>query len=156
LAIRPLHLALFGLVLLVSLGGAIFLARPDLMKVEGVSLPELPKFGAAEVQPLQTGPIEVAGIRAWRDEQSKLRVRAVLVNHTAGTHPARHFRVELSDPAAEEGRPPAATFEVQLEEPLGGRESREVEAELMAPDGLTALPDWNRIRIHLEEIPAEP
>jgi hypothetical protein len=155
-AVRPLHLALFGLALLGSLAGAVYLARPDLMTVEGMSLPKLPSLGSAEVQPLQQGPIEVAGIRAWRDEQSKLRIRAVLVNHTAGAHPAMRYRVLLRDPAAEQQAPPAATFEVQLDEPLGGRESREIEADLFAPDGLTALPDWNRIQVTIEEVPAEP
>jgi hypothetical protein len=153
LAIRPLHLALFLLVLLLSLAAAIYFARPDLFAFEGVSLPKLP---SAEVAPLQDGPIEVAGIRAWRDAEAKLRVRAVMVNHTAGTYPERRWRVILRDPAAEEDAPAAASFDVELEEPLEGRASREVETELLAPEGLTALPEWNRIQVQIEAIEAQP
>lgn len=149
LAIRPLHLLLFGLVLLVSLGGAIYLARPDLVSVEGVSMPKLPKMGG-EAAPLQQGSLEVSGIRAWRDAESKLRVKAVLVNHSAGPEKALAYHVALYAPDAEEDASPAATFDAKLEEPLGARESREVEAELLAPEGLTALPDWNRMHVVVE------
>jgi hypothetical protein len=149
-AVRPLHLLLFGLVLVLSLAGAIYLARPDLMTVEGVSLPKLP---GREPPPLQEGPIEVSGIRTWRDEQAKLRVRAVLINHTAGPYPELNFRISLLNPEAEDAAPAAATFEVKLEEPIAARASREVEADLIAPDGLTALPEWNRMPVRLEAIP---
>ena len=151
LAIRPLHLFLFALVLAVSLAGAIYLARPDLMTVEGVSLPRLPR---REAPPLQQGPIEIAGIRTWRDEQAKLRVRALLINHTAGPYPEQNFRISLRNPESEDEAPPGATFEIALEEPIGARASREVEAELIAPEGLTALPEWNRMRVEVEPIPA--
>ncbi|MEZ5365993.1 MAG: hypothetical protein R2748_27590 [Bryobacterales bacterium] len=149
LAIRPLHLLLFGLVLLISLGGAIYLARPDLVSVEGVSMPKLPTIGG-EAAPLQEGPLEVSGVRAWRDAESKLRVKAVLVNHSAGPAKGLDYHISLYSPKAEEDAPPAATFDVKLEEPLGARESREVEADLLAPEGLTALPEWNRLRVVVE------
>lgn len=153
LAVRPLHLALFLLVLLLSLAAAIYFARPDLFAFEGVSLPKLPR---AEVAPLQEGPIEVAGIRAWRDADAKLKVRAVMVNHTAGTYPDRRWRVTLRDPETQEDAPAAATFDVELDEPLEGRGSREIETELLAPEGLTALPEWNRIQVQLEAIESQP
>jgi len=153
LAIRPLHLALFLLALLLSLAAAVYFARPDLFAFEGVSLPKLPR---AEVAPLQQGPIEVAGVRTWRDAEAKLKVRAILVNHTAGTYPDRHWRVTLRDPSAAEDAPPAATFDVELEEPLDGRASREIETDLLAPEGLTALPEWNRIQVQLEAIESQP
>jgi hypothetical protein len=153
LAVRPLHLALFLLVLLISLAGAVYLARPDLISVEGVSLPKLPRRTAA---PLQQGPIEVAGVRAWRDTDANLKVRAVLVNHGESPSSAGRLRVTLRDPEAEDSAPAAATFEVELAEPLAARESREVEADLVAPEGLTALPEWNRMRVELEPIGSQP
>lgn len=152
-AVKPVHLALFLVAVLLSLAVAVYLARPELFAFGGIKLPKLPR---AEYVPLQAGPIEVAGIRTWRDAEAKVKVRAVLVNHTAGTHPDRHLRITLSDPAAEEGTPPAATFEVELEEPLAGRGSQEVETDLLAPEGLTALPDWNRIRVHVEAVNPDP
>jgi hypothetical protein len=151
LAIRPLHLLMFVVVLALSLAGAIFLARPDLMTVEGVSLPKLPKLSGREEPPLQQGPVEVAGIRAWRDDQSKLRVRAVLVNHTPGPLRDLGYTITLFNPEAEDDAPAAATFTVAFDTPLQSRESREVEAELDAPDGLTALPEWNRMRVAIAE-----
>jgi hypothetical protein len=149
-----LHLLLVALVLLASLGFAVYVARPDLMTVEGVSLPKLPSLAEPE-PPLQTGPVEVAGVRTWRDPQSKLKVRAVLINHTEGPLSDLAYTVSLRDPAAAEDAPPAATFDVRLEEPLGPRESREIETDLTAPGGLTALPNWNRMRVDLET-PPEP
>ena len=153
-SVRPFHLLLVALVLLASLAFAVYLARPDLMTVEGVSLPKLPTLATPE-PPLQTGSVEVAGVRTWRDVQSKLRVRAVLINHTEGPLSDLAYKVSLRDPASAEDAPPAATFEVQLEEPLGPRESREIETDLIAPEGLTALPNWNRMRVNLET-PPEP
>ena len=152
-AIRPIHLLLVTFVLLASLGFAIYLARPDLVTVEGMSLPKLPTLPTREQPPLQNGLVEVAGIRTWRDEQSKLKVRAVLVNHSDGATRDLSYTVSLRNPEAEDGAPAAATFEVQLEQPLGPRESREVETDLLAPDGLTALPEWNRMRVDLETAP---
>ena len=151
LAIRPLHLGLFLLILLISLAAAVYMARPDLFSMEGVSLPELPR---AEVAPLQQGPVEVAGIRTWRDAEAKLKVRAVIVNHAAAPFDEPNLRVTLSDPEAGPDPPPAATFEVVLEEPIPARASLEIETDLEAPEGLTALPDWNRIRVALQSTPA--
>ncbi len=145
-ALKPIHLVLFFLGVLAALAVAVYLARPELFAFEGVSLPKLPK---AEAPPLQDGALEVAGIRAWRDADARLKVRAVLVNHTAGPYPRNRLSIALHDPAAEEHAPAAATFEVELEEPLLARESREIETELLAPEGLTALPEWNRIQVRV-------
>ena len=148
-ALKPIHLVLFFVGVLAALAVAVYLARPDLFAVEGIELPKLPR---AELAPLQEGPIEVAGIRSWRDIDANLKVRAVVVNHTAGPYPELRFRVTLRDPEAEEDAPDAAAFEVELEEPLQGRESREIETELLAPEGLTAIPDWNRIQVRVEAV----
>ena len=147
-------LALFGSLLALSIAGALYLARPQMFDF-GFSLPKLPSFSRAAPPPLQDGPVEIAGVRAWRDEKSILRVRAVVVNHTDGAFGEPLMTVSLRHPDADPAGPPAATFEAKLDSPLPARSSREIETELLAPEGLTALPPWNRLIVEIE-IPGPP
>ena len=80
LEVRPLHLLLFAAVLMLTVGGAVWLSRPDLLRLEAVAEPEeesVQTFGRG----LQ-GPLEVAGIRAYYTDDYQTKVKAFVVNHS--------------------------------------------------------------------------
>lgn len=145
--LAPSHLLLFVFLLGAAVAGAVFLARPELFSA--VRLP----LGQAEPGPkIQPGrgssdPLEVAGVRVIGDEQEGRRVRAVVVNHSQLAQRGIVLRVDLLPLGAPEDADPAATFYLNLEEPLEPGEVREVEAPLQAEPDAFPLPPWQELRL---------
>ena len=93
--------------------------------------------------------LEVVGIRTWYDDQSKPKVRAVVVNHTDEGVPKIGLSVQLRPREATRNAPPLASFEVRLKDVLGPRESKEIETDLVALGTLASLPHWSKVRVDI-------
>ncbi len=145
--LAPSHLLLFVFLLGAAVAAAVFLARPDLFT--GVRLPLGQAEPGPDVQPGRgsSDPLEVAGVRVIGDEQEGRRVRVVVVNHSQLAQRGIVLRVDLLPLGAPEDADPAATFYLNLEEPLEPGEVREVEAPLQAEPDAFPLPPWQELRL---------
>ena len=153
-SIPPLFLAILAGVLVGTIGVIVYFTSPELfgggqkLTLENVGEgSEDSRVGSASV-----GNLEVAGVRAWWDQESgKLKVRAVVVNH--GDAPATRvdLKVHLKSRHSRASASPLASFDLRLDGELGPRQSRDIEADLASLAHPSALPPWNEIRIELEE-----
>lgn len=149
--IQGKHLALAGVVLLVAMGGAVFLARPDLFQVTSpLHLEEVPLTDSVGFSTAAFGDLQVAGVRPLYTDDLKPKVRFVVINH--GDTPQANLRIQahLSPKNAPLDAPPLASFAIALGEELAPRESRDLEADLLALGTLAAFPPWKELRIELE------
>lgn len=145
------HLAVVAVVLLVAMGGAVYLARPDLFQAKSpLNLEEVPLTDSVGFSTAAFGDLQVAGVRPLYTDDLKSRVRFVVINH--GETPQANLRIQahLSPKNAPLDAPPLAGFVITLEEELAPRESRELEADLLALGTLAAFPPWKELRIELE------
>lgn len=144
------HIAIFGLLALVAVAAAVFLANPDLFRsqpqLEDVPLGE----GSGESGSAYLGSIEVAGIRTWYDPDYKAKVTAAVINHSDSAQGSVNLRVALRTREASLTDTPLASFEIQLDEALGPREARDIEADLTAMGTLASMPPWYEMRVDLE------
>ena len=149
--IQGKHLALAGVVLLVAMGGAVFLARPDLFQVKSpLNLEEVPLTDSVGFSTAAFGDLQVAGVRALYTDDLKPKVRFVVINHSDTPQANLRIQAHLSPKNAPLNAPPLASFAIALEEELAPRESRDLEADLLALGTLAAFPPWKELRIELE------
>lgn len=147
LEIRPLHLALCAALLLLTVLGAVWLSRPDLLRLETV--------GESEEERVQTfsrgvqGPFEVAGIRPYYTDDYQTKVKAFVVNHSDREQSVA-LRVLLRHQQATDSAPPLAGFDLILPQPLGAREAFEIDMVLDAMGSLQSLPPWQEIRVDID------
>ena len=145
--VRPVHLLIFVGVMILAIGGAVWVSQPDLLSFESVEEPDegmVETFGRGV-----EGPFEVAGIRTYYTDDYQTKVKAFVVNHSdqAGSVALRvHLRVQR----ATESAPPLASFDVILPEPLDGNGSLEIDTGLDAMGSLQSLPPWREIRVDIE------
>lgn len=152
--VPPLFLAILAGVLAGTIGVIVYFTSPGLfgggqkLKLENVGEgSENWGVGSASV-----GDLEVAGVRTWWDQESeKLKVRAVIVNHGDIATNQVDLKVHLRSRNSPASASPLASFDLRLDEELGPRQSRDIEADLASLAHPSALPPWNEIRIELEE-----
>jgi hypothetical protein len=144
------HIAIFAVLAVVAIAAAIFFARPDLFRsappFEEVPLAE----GAGESGSAYLGDIEVAGVRTWYDAEYNPKVNAVVINHSESAQAGVNLLVEMRTREASTADTPLASFEIQLKEPLGPREARDVQFDLKAMGTLASLPPWHEMRVDLQ------
>ena len=145
-SLKASHLLVFGFALLAAVAVAIGMSQPQLLSEwrERLTAPAEAEEGAPIALPAP-GAIEAAGLRAWRDEKAEVRIRATLVNHQMSADPNLEYEVLIFARADADTWKLLGSFQVKLDEPLGGRTAREVEASLDAPDGLAKFPDWSEL-----------
>lgn len=152
---QPSHVALVGVVLVVAIGLAVYLARPQLFSKAGLQLEDIP--GTAEdvlsAGTVAQGDLQVTGIRTFYDSEYKPRVRVIVINHGEAPIESVNLEVQLRAPQASELTAPLASFKIDLQN-LGSNESREIETDLTALGTLASLPPWQQVRIDLKP-PAE-
>jgi hypothetical protein len=145
------HVAIFLVFAAVAVAAAVYFARPDLfrspLQLEDVPLGE----GAGDSGSAYLGDIEVAGVRTWYDANYKPKVNAVVIHHGEEPQSNVSFRVELRTREAAIGDTPLASFEIRLDQALGPREIRDVEADLTAMGTLVSLPPWHQMRVDLRQ-----
>ena len=147
LEVRPLHLLLFAAVLMLTVGGAVWLSRPDLLRLEAVAEPEeesVRTFGRG----LQ-GPLEVAGIRAYYTDDYQTKVKAFVVNHSDEARSVA-LRVSLRHRQATDNAPPLGGFDLVLPQPLAGHGAFEIDTDLDALGSLQSLPPWQEMRVDID------
>ena len=147
--IQPTHLALFFVILIAAVLGAVYLSRPDIFKVDDVPL-LADSTAPAELGRAFEGSIEIAGIRYFYDDEIKPKVRAVVINHGEADKSAVELQVELRTLEAAEDAMPLATFEIDLEGPLAGRASTEIETDLTTAATIQAMPSWEQLRVDVK------
>lgn len=147
LDVRPRHLLLFAAVLLLAVGGAVWLSRPGPLHLEAVADP-----AEESVQTFSRGmqgPLEVAGIRPYYTDDYQTKVKAFVVNH-ADEAASVALRVSLRHEQAADNAPPLGAFDIVLPEPLAGRGAAEIDTDLEAMGSLQSLPPWREIRVDIE------
>jgi len=149
-AIRPQHLWIFALAVLVAVGGALYLARPELFQLD--RLASLLPNNRPEPPPAPPGPVEVVGIRVWIDEDDGPRARSLLVNHAA--IPQRGIEAEVrltsADPELPPGENALGEFRITFEDELGPLSSAEVDTPLQLEDGVAILPPRHWIQFEVD------
>jgi len=153
--LQPSHVAIIGLVLVMAIGLAVYLARPHLFSTAGLQLENIPGT-APDVLSAGTaaqGDLQVAGIRTFYDGEYKPRVKAIVINHGETPIESVNLEVQLRAPQASELTSPLASFKIDLQN-LEANESREIETDLTALGTLASLPPWQQVRIDLKP-PAE-
>ena len=153
-SIPPLYLAILAGFFVATIAVIVYFTSPGLfgggqkLTLENVGdASEDSGVGSASV-----GDLEVAGVRTWWDQENeKLKVRAVVVNH--GDIPTNQIdlKVHLKSRNSRASASPLASFDLRLDEELGPLQSRDIEADLASLAHPSALPPWNEIRIELEE-----
>lgn len=145
-SLKPSHLLFFGFALLAAMAVAVGMSQPELLTEwrESLTAPAEPEEGAPVALP-PPGAIEAAGLRAWRDEKAQVRIRATLVNHQMSPAPDLEYEVSVFARVEEDQGRLLGKFTVQLDEPIEGRSSKDVEALLNAPDGLADFPHWSEL-----------
>jgi hypothetical protein len=145
------HIAIFAVLAVVAIAAAIFLAQPNLFR--STSPFEDPPLadGAGDSGSAYLGDVEVAGVRTWYDEDYNPKVNAVVINHGDSAQAGVNLLVELRTRQASTGDLPLASFEIQLDEPLGPREARDVQFDLKAMGTLASLPPWHEMRVDLQQ-----
>ena len=147
--IQPTQLALFFVILIAAVLGAVYLSRPDILQVDDVPLlagSEPP----AELGRAFEGSLEIAGVRYFYDEEIKPKVRAIVINHGETEKSGVELQIELRTLEAAEDAMPLATFEIRLDEPLAGRASAEIETDLTTAATIQAMPSWERLRVNVK------
>ena len=147
--VQPTHLALFFVVLIAAILGAVYIARPDMLHVDEVPLlssNEPPR----ELGRAFEGSLEVAGIRYFYDENIKPKVRAVIINHSDEEKNGVELRVELRTLEAKEDSSPLAMFDINLDKALPARGSADIETDLTTSATIQAMPSWERLRVDVK------
>ena len=142
-----MHLLLFAAVLIVAVGGAVWLSQPDLLRLEAVADPEeesIQTFGLG-----MQGPLEVAGIRTYYTDDHQTKVKAFVVNHSDQERSVA-LRVSLRHRQAADNAPPLGGFDLVLEQPLAAHGSFEIDTDLEALGSLQSLPPWQEMRVDIE------
>lgn len=150
-SLKPTHLAVFAVALIASVTLAFYLSQPG-----GLALENLPEDAVAE-QVVNggsglAGPIEVTGLRFHYDDQYTPLVQAVVINHSNRELYGVTLAVKLNTTEAPADASPLATFEVQLEEPLGEQASAEIESTMLMAGTIAALPPTDHLRVEVERI----
>jgi hypothetical protein len=144
------QIAVFAVLAVVAIAAAVFFARPDLFRrapqLEDVPLAE----GSGDSGGAYLGDIEVAGVRTWYDADYKPKVSVVVINHSESPQANVGFKVELRTREASATDTPLASFEIRLDNALGPREVRDVQADLNAMGTLVSLPSWRQMRVDLQ------
>lgn len=149
--IQPKHLALVLVVLLVAIAGAVYLARPDLFSGrQEVALEDVPLSDNVGFASAAFGDLQVAGVRPFYSDDTKAKVRFVVINHGQTSQTGVNIQAHLSPKDAPLDSPPLAGFTIELTDELAAGESREIETDLMALSTLAAFPPWKELRIDLE------
>jgi hypothetical protein len=145
------YVAVFLVFAALAIGAAVYFARPDLFRTP-LQLEEVPLGeGAGDSGSAYLGDIEVAGVRTWYDADYNPKVRAVVINHSDDPQSNVSFHVELRTREAAAGDTPLASFDIRLDQELGPREIRDVEADLTALGTLVSLPPWRQMRVDLQQ-----
>ncbi len=153
--IGPSHVAVFAFILIVAVGAAVYISRPDLFGGAGsLQLENIQEeLFSAPPRPPSLRDIEVAGIRIWYDQQRELvKVRAVVVNHSTVARKRLNLVAHLRPEGASTTAPPLAKFPIRFEEELAPREAREIETKLESLGHPASFPDWNLLQIQLESL----
>lgn len=149
-AIRASHVWIFLLAVLAAIGGALYLAKPDLLQLDRLAA-WLPS-DRPEPPPAPPGPIEATGVRVWIDEENGPQARALLVNQAA--IPQRGIQATVRLRSADPELPPEQTalgeFRLVYEGELEPRASVELDAPLRLEDGITELPPRHWILIDVD------
>ncbi len=142
-----MHLLLFTAVMILAVIIAVWLSRPDLLRLESVAEPK-----EEWVQTLSRGiqgPLEVAGIRTYYADDYRTKVKAFVVNHSDEERSVA-LRVSLRHRQSTDNAPPLGGFDLVLPEPLAGWGAFEVETDLEAMGSLQSLPPWQEIRVDID------
>lgn len=149
--IQGKHLIMVVVVLLVAVGGAVYLARPDSFRgAPELQLEDVPNADEIGLAAAAFGDLQVAGIRTFYTEDVKAKVRAVVINHGEKAQSGVRLLAHLSPEEAPLTSPPLASFVIVLDSELAPQESREIEADLMSLGTLASFPPWKKLRIELE------
>jgi len=149
--IQGKHLIGVVIVLLVTVGVAVYMARPDLLRSKSeLRLEEVPDADEIGLAAAAFGDLQIAGIRPFYTEDLKAKVRAIIINHGEIPQTGARIQVYLSPKEAPLTAPPLAGFVIEITEELGPQQSREIEADLMTLGALAAFPPWKELRIELE------
>jgi hypothetical protein len=148
-SLKPTHMALFAVALIVSLAWAIYLSQP-----RGLVLEDIPEDATGEPTGGSglAGPIEVTGLRFRYDDEFTPLVQAVIINHSNRELYGVRLAVKLNTVAAPVDASPLATFEIALEEPLGEQASAEVESTMLMAGTIAALPPTDGLRVEVERL----
>lgn len=152
LSIPARPLIMLSLVLAAAIGGFLYYNHSQTLKqATGLALESVPDdpIEMQDASGESVSGLEVVGIRTWYDDQSKPKVRAVVVNHGDEGVPKVGLSVQLRPREATRNAPPLASFEVRLTDVLGPRESKEIETDLVALGTLASLPHWSKVRIDI-------
>jgi hypothetical protein len=156
------HLALFGLLVLLTAAAAAYLAMPELFRPDTAPEEAAVAEGSGDAGSAYLGDIEVAGIRAVYDADFKTKVKAVVINHGESAQSNVDLQVALRTRQSSTRDTPLASFRIQLDEAIGPNESREVEVDLTTFGTLASLPPWHQLRVDLsrpqsaQSAPAKP
>jgi hypothetical protein len=149
--IQGKHLAIVLVVLLMAVGGAVYLARPDLFQGrQDIALEDVPMSDTVGFASAAFGDLQVAGVRPFYSDDLKPKVRFVVINHGETPQAGASIQAHLSHKDAPLDSPPLASFVIAFNETLAPGESREIESDLMAFSTLAAFPPWKDLRIDLE------
>jgi len=147
MSISPGQFALVGIVMLVAILGAVYVAEPSLFQFGGSESEE----EIAAAAPPGVGSIEIAGVRAWYNDDYEPQVRALVINHGEDPQQNVDLRVMLRPRAAPPNSPPLALFDVRITDGLPALASKEIETSLDASGTLAAFPDWSELQLEVAE-----
>ena len=151
--IGPSHVAVFAFILIVAVGAAVYISRPDLFgSAGGLQLENIQEeLFSAPPRPPSLRNVEVAGVRIWYDQQAELlKVRAVVINHSTVARKRLNLVAHLRPEGASTTAPALAKFPIRFEDELAPREAREVETKLESLGHPASFPDWNLLQIQLK------
>lgn len=152
LSVPAKPLIIISLLLIAAIAGFLYYNHSQTLKqAAGLALETVPD-DPIEMQDAtgeSVSGLEVVGIRTWYDDNSKPKVRAVVVNHSDEGVPKIGLSVQLRPREATRNAPPLASFEVRLNDVLGPRESKEIETDLVALGTLASLPHWSKVRVDI-------
>lgn len=150
-SLKPTHLAIFFVVLIAVIGGAVYSSHSG-----GLVLEDVPDAVIAEVRETggsaTVGPIEVTGLRFRYDEDLTPLVQALIINHGNLELYGVQLAVSLNTTDAPRDASPLATFDVTLDEPLDAQASVEIETEMLVAATIQALPSTDRLRVEVERL----
>ncbi|MBI1356012.1 MAG: hypothetical protein GC160_16855 [Acidobacteria bacterium] len=145
LSLSPSQLLLFLFLVLASAGVAVYMSSPELFSQWRDELAGGDSAEAAVTIP-EAGGLEVSGLRAWRDANAEVRIRAALTNHEMAPAPAGDYEVLVLERGEDNGTGRLlGRFHIKLDKPLEGNGLLEVEEPFDAPEGLSAFPHWSDI-----------
>lgn len=150
-ALKPTHVAIFLVALVVAIGGAYYASLPA-----GLVLEDIPDDAIAEIEETGgsgiAGPIEVTGLRFRYDEELTPLARALVINHSNLELYGVRLEVSLNTTDAPRDASPLAQFDVTLDEPLAPQASVEVEAEMLVAATIQALPSTDHLRVEVDRL----